>query len=152
MESGYEEYDKLIWPIMTACKMFGCWPKVSRGSEVLLHRGHRILTIILLFILSSAGTAEAATFWGEDMNDTIECSLISSALYMATLRVILFNSHQDDMLYVVETMRQDWARSSDEQRQLLRNKCLLTFKLAKFFIISVGMTSIFFAVGPIIEV
>jgi len=87
-----------------------------------------------------------------DLDELTACSLTGSACYLSMIRLIVFTSHQKNMLYVVETMRRDWTCSSYEDRVILREKCLFAFRLAKSFIIMVIATLTIFACIPILEV
>ncbi|NP_001177711.1 odorant receptor 296 [Nasonia vitripennis] len=151
-----EEYDKLALPMTLSSRVVGSWPSRAElegqgGRSVLVHRLHRYLAIVSIYLMSMGVAAEVIVFFGEDMNETIECALISSAFFMALTRIITFASHQPEMLYVVETMREDWIRSTDEERAILRDKCLFAFKLAKFFAISVTITCSAFILMPMLE-
>lgn len=88
----------------------------------------------------------------DDLDELTACALIGTAFYLATIRLIVFTIHQKDMLYVVETMRKDWTCSSYEDRAILKEKCLFSFKLSKCFIIMVTATLSTFALIPILEV
>ena len=152
-----EEYDRLISPIMTACRIFSCWPnraevEGSKTFSIRLLRFRRRITAVLLIILLFGSVNEAVHYWGIDMNETIECSLVSTAITLAVVRVLVFSSRQRDMLYVVEMMRRDWARANEKERKILRDQCLQAFKLSKLFILSVSLASGGFIVLPIIEV
>lgn len=87
-----------------------------------------------------------------DLDELTACALIVSAFYLATIRLIVFTCHQKDMLYVVETMKEDWTCSSYEDRIILKKRCLFAFSLAKYFIIMVIVTVIAFSCMPILEV
>ncbi|XP_023245326.1 odorant receptor 82a-like [Copidosoma floridanum] len=144
-----EEYDQLIRPMMMSFEIFGCWPHSSGG--IISSKVHRAIMYLMTLVACTTTTAEAILFWGLDMNETIECSLVSSAFYMVHLRVIVFASKRQDMLFVLDTMRNDWVKSTPSERSVLRNKCRLAFKLAKFFIISVASTALAFVFMPILE-
>ncbi|XP_014218341.1 odorant receptor 82a-like [Copidosoma floridanum] len=146
-----EEYDQLIRPVMISCHVFGCWSQQGPGG-IISSKFHRTAILLFALIASTSTTAGAVVFWGLDMNETIECILVLSVLNLALLRIIVFASKRKDMMLIVETMRNDWLDSSPFERSVLRNKCRLAFKLAKFFIISVAMTILMFALMPIIEV
>lgn len=153
MTSAAEEYDKLVWPMMMASRVCACWPTRAEIVERSpLYQLHRLVTIILIALIVIGNTSEIVVFFGEDMNETIECALVSSAFYMAFTRTLVFASHKSEMLYVVETMRDDWAKSSPEERDVLRDKCLLAFKLGKFFILSVIFAGSAFVFMPMLEV
>jgi len=87
-----------------------------------------------------------------DLDELTACALTGSALYLATLRLIIYTASQKDMLYVVEIMRKDWTCSSYEDRVVLKEKCLFAFRLAKCFIIMVIVTVTTFSCIPILEV
>lgn len=87
-----------------------------------------------------------------DLDELTACALMASVFYLATIRLIIFSSHQKDMLYVVETMRKDWTCSSYEDRVILKEKCLFAFRLAKCFLIMVTVTVTTFSFIPILEV
>lgn len=87
-----------------------------------------------------------------DLDELTACALIGSAFYIATIRLIVYTIYQKDMLYVLETMRKDWICSSYENRVILKEKCLFSFKFSKYFIILVTSTLTAFAIIPILEV
>lgn len=87
-----------------------------------------------------------------DVDELAASGCLGSSFYLAMLRLIIFSSHQKDMLYVVETMRKDWACSSYEDRVILKKKCLFAFRLSKWFIIMVIGTVTSFSCLPILEV
>lgn len=158
-----KEYDKLIRPIKICCLMFGGWPKVydfnnsHNNNKMSINKikskllfFYRYLVIGLLLFLASATTAEAVIYSGLDMNETIECSLISSSFYLAVFRITIFMKYQRDIFYVIEIMKQDWANV--KERDLLRIKSYFSFKLAKIFIISVLLAGLSFILMPIVEV
>ncbi|OXU28468.1 hypothetical protein TSAR_011465 [Trichomalopsis sarcophagae] len=157
MTTAVEEYDNLALPMIISGRACGSWPmraelEGERSLRVLLHRLHRFLAILFLYLISAGVTVEVIVFFGNDMNETIESALVSSAFYMTFARVLTFARYQPQMLYVVETMREDWLRSTSEERAILRKKCLLAFKLTKFFALSVVTTGISFVIIPLLEV
>lgn len=87
-----------------------------------------------------------------NLDELTACALMGSAFYLATLRLIIYTSSQKDMLYVIEIMRKDWICSSYEDRDVLKEKCLSAFRLAKCFIIMVTVTVATFSCIPILEV
>lgn len=141
---GKLEYGGLILPIKRACWVFGCWPS---GSS----RGRQALAVVSMLVLAAGSTLEAIKHWGKDMNETIECSLVCSAIYMCVLRVLVFIARQDDFRFVLREMENDWARSSEHERKILRKKCLHTFKFAKFFVTNVMITGCAFVLMPLAE-
>lgn len=88
----------------------------------------------------------------DDLDELTECALLSSAFYLAVIRLIVYTLHRKDMLYVVEIMREDWVKSSYEDRIVLKEKCIFAFRLAKYFINMVTGTIVVFACVPILEV
>ena len=154
---GEEEYAKLMWPTRTALRASGCWPQREelegkRNIRVTLHLFHRVVAAVIIVTLAMGATLETFTFWGEDMNETIECSLVTSAFYLSVLRVLILGLNRRPMLYIVDTMRTDWSTSSEQDRNLLRQRCSPAFKLSKFFIICVAFAGSMFAILPYLEV
>ncbi|CAB0029079.1 unnamed protein product [Trichogramma brassicae] len=138
----------------SALRMCACWPSASPADDTLPAKFYRILVNVCVTFVALGGAHEILAFWGQvDMNETIECSLVVSALNMAVIRLIVFNSNAKEMFQVLDTMRQDWTvnYTSAEDRAVLRNRCRLSFKLAKIFISSVVITWALFSAMPYVE-
>ncbi|XP_014228891.2 odorant receptor 13a-like [Trichogramma pretiosum] len=138
----------------SALRMCACWPSASPVDDTLPVKLYRILVNVCVTFVCLGGALEILAFWGQvDMNETIECSLVVSALSMATIRLIVFNRNAREMFQVLDTMRQDWTvnYTSAEDRAVLRNRCRLSFKLAKIFISSVVITWALFSAMPYVE-
>lgn len=88
----------------------------------------------------------------DDLDEATECALICTAFYLCILRLTIYSSHRKDMLYIVETMRFDWISANYEDVLILREKCLFTFRLAKYFISTVAITILLFICAPFVEV
>jgi hypothetical protein len=151
-----KKFNSLIRPMMVSCCIIACWPSRSDlyssfNFRKFLRRCHLLLIIILISFLILGIIVEIVVFWGKNMNETIECFMISCALSMALLRVIIFTIHQKDILYIIESMKQDWMLSTPKEKLILKEKCILSFKLAKFFVISVYVTACVF-IMPIFKV
>ncbi|KAL7306709.1 hypothetical protein TKK_0001380 [Trichogramma kaykai] len=149
-----KEYANLIWPMKSALRMCACWPSASPADDTLPAKFYRILVNVCVTFVCLGGAHEILAFWGQvDMNETIECSLVVSAFNMAVIRLIVFNHNTKEMFQVLDTMRQDWTvnYTSAEDRAVLRNRCRLSFKLAKIFISSVVITWALFSAMPYVE-
>lgn len=88
----------------------------------------------------------------DDLDEATECALICTAFYLCVVRLLVYSFHQKDMLYVVNTMRQDWISSSDQDRLIFAEKTMFAFRLAKYFITTVAITIVMFMSVPILEV
>lgn len=88
----------------------------------------------------------------DDLDEATECALICTAFYLCIVRLIVYTIHQRDMLYVVNTMREDWTSSSPEDRVVLEEKTMFAYRLAKYFISTVAITILLFMCVPILEV
>lgn len=156
--SGKQEFEELIRPIKIACTIFGSWPSGDDDDEededslgALKRHGFHLFAFVLMATTLIGSTTESVKLWGEDMNETIECSLVSSAFYMAVIRVAVFWIYEKDFKFVIRMMRRDWIESSEKERSYLRNKCLLTFKFAKLFVMNVLMVGSTFVIMPLID-
>ncbi|XP_018350381.1 PREDICTED: LOW QUALITY PROTEIN: odorant receptor 13a-like [Trachymyrmex septentrionalis] len=148
-----KEYDELIKPVMIAAKFVSFWPLErdhSTSAEV-FKTCHVIWFFFVLISMCISVTADIVNNFN-DLDELTACALMDSALYLATLRLIIYTTSQKDMLYVVEIMRKDWTCSSYEDRVVLKEKCLFAFRLAKCFIIMVIVTVTTFSCIPILEV
>lgn len=160
MENGEQEYDKLIRPIKMSCWVFGCWPpddfhdkvKDEDGTlRMIWRRCHHALVFISVVLGFLGPVLEAIRSWGYDMNDTIECILISSAFFVAILRSVIFVIYERDFKFVIHQMRRDWAKSSEQERIYLRKKCLLSFKFCKLFTTNIMIACVAFSAMPLID-
>ena len=88
----------------------------------------------------------------DNMDEATECALICTAFYLCIVRLLMYSSHQEDMLYVVNMMRKDWVSSSREDRAVLAEKTMFSFRLVKYFISTVASTIVLFMFVPILEV
>ncbi|EZA55754.1 hypothetical protein X777_03928, partial [Ooceraea biroi] len=92
-----------------------------------------------------------ASYKMDDVDEMTELILSCCVCYLSLIRVVVFSIHQKEMLYVIETMRNDWIGSSYEERAILRNKCLFAYRLAKCFITMVMGIATLFALEPIFK-
>ncbi|XP_076666181.1 odorant receptor 13a isoform X1 [Andrena cerasifolii] len=150
---GGEEYEKLIKPIMLTGRIISIWPLAedSAKSTVFLRRFHLFCMFFLVVTMSIAVTADVIHNLN-DLDEATECALICTAFYLCVVRLIVYTIHQKDMLYVVNTMKADWTRSSYEDRSILAEKSLFAFRLAKYFISTVAVTIVIFMCAPILEI
>lgn len=88
----------------------------------------------------------------DDLDEATECALICTAFYLCVVRLLVYSFHQKDMLYVVNTMKEDWLSSSDQDRLIYAEKTMFAFRLAKYFITTVAITIVMFMSVPILEV
>ncbi|OAD56871.1 Putative odorant receptor 13a, partial [Eufriesea mexicana] len=88
----------------------------------------------------------------DDLDEATECALICTAFYLCIVRLVVYSYHQKDMLYVMNTMKEDWISSSDEDRIILAEKTMFAFRLAKYFISTVAVTIVLFMCVPILEI
>lgn len=88
----------------------------------------------------------------DNLDEATECALICTAFYLCVVRLTVYTSHQKDMLYVVNTMKEDWVTSSYEDRVILSGKTMFAFRLAKYFISTVAITIVMFMCVPVFEV
>nr|AXM05151.1 odorant receptor [Campoletis chlorideae] len=151
--SSSNEYDRLIHPIEIVSRIIAIWPVDNDQSKLkgLLSVCHRIGMICVTVIMTAAVSFDVTRHWN-DMNEATECALIASAFALSIVRMINYSVHADDMRYVLDTMRKDWVESSPEDKIVLDEKCRWTFKLAKQFIISVGLALGLFMLTPMIEI
>ncbi|XP_054011569.1 odorant receptor 13a-like isoform X1 [Hylaeus anthracinus] len=148
-----EEYDKLIKPIMMNGSIISIWPlseNSSRGT-VLFRKFHLFCMFFLVVVMSVAVTADVI-YNLDDLNEATECALICSAFYLCVVRLVVYTIHQKDMLYVVNTMREDWIMSSYDDKTILMEKTLFAFRLTKYFISTVAVTIVIFMCVPILEI
>ncbi|XP_071650394.1 odorant receptor 10 isoform X1 [Temnothorax longispinosus] len=148
-----EEYDDLIKPIMIATKFVCFWP-LNRDHSTSAERFrtcHLLLTFFVI-ITTYVGQTSDMVYNFNDLDELTVSGLMCIAFFLAIIRLIVYSSHQKDMLYVVETMRKDWTCSSYEDRVILREKCLFAFRLAKTFVIMVTATVTSMACISILEV
>ncbi|KZC06265.1 Putative odorant receptor 13a [Dufourea novaeangliae] len=88
----------------------------------------------------------------DDLDEATECALICTAFYLCVVRMVVYTIHQKDMLYVVNTMRDDWTTSTYEDRAILAGKTMFAFRLAKYFISTVAVTIVLFMCVPLLEI
>ncbi|XP_011336460.2 uncharacterized protein LOC105278800 isoform X4 [Ooceraea biroi] len=147
-----EEYDKLIRPILVISKLIAVWPlKEDRPFSATVFRiCHVVFLLFMLLSLSIALTIDI--FYNtNDVDEVNERILFGCVCYLSVIRVIIFSFHQKDILYVIEAMRNDWIGSSYEERAILRNKCLLAYRLAKYFITVIVGNGFVYVLVPIFE-
>ncbi|XP_033324226.1 odorant receptor 13a isoform X2 [Megalopta genalis] len=148
-----EQYDKLIKPIMTTGRIISIWPlsEDSSRSTVLFRRIHLFCMFFLVVVMSFAVTADVVHNLS-DLDEATECALICTAFYLCVVRLLVYTAHQKDMLYVVNTMREDWTMSSYEDRTIMAEKTMFAFRLAKYFISTVAVTIVMFMCIPLLEI
>lgn len=148
-----DEFDELIRPVMMIGRVVNFWPQqIGSGSnEYKLRNFRQILIFFLMISISLAVTADAFHS-RDDMDEVTECGLLSAAFYLAVLRLIVFSTHQKEMLFIVQTMKADWSESSSENRLILNEKCGFSYKISKFFIFTVTVAMASFVVLPCVEV
>ncbi|XP_036150660.1 putative odorant receptor 92a [Monomorium pharaonis] len=86
-----------------------------------------------------------------NLDEVTACGLMLIKFSLDVIRLIIFSTHQKDMSYAVETMRKDWTCSFQENRAILKEKCLFAFWLSKCFIIMVLVTVSTITCTPILE-
>ncbi|XP_011697074.1 PREDICTED: odorant receptor 13a-like [Wasmannia auropunctata] len=151
--SADKEYYDLIKPIMVAAKFISIWPlERDHSTRAKLFKTCHVLWLFFTIITTCAGIMADLVHNFNDLDELTACALMASAFSLAIIRLIIFTSHQKDMLYVVETMRKDWTCSSYEDRVILKQKCLFAFQIAKYFAIMVTVTIVTFTCIPILEV
>ncbi|XP_076287360.1 odorant receptor 13a-like [Lasioglossum baleicum] len=150
---GGEQYDRLIKPIMMTGRIISIWPLPadSSRSTILLRRFHLFCMFFLVVVMSIALTADVI-YNLSDLDEATECALICTAFYLCVVRLLVYTAHQKDMLYVVNTMREDWTVSSYEDRMILSEKTMFAYRLAKFFISTVAITIVIFMCVPLLEI
>ncbi|KOX70431.1 hypothetical protein WN51_04834 [Melipona quadrifasciata] len=150
--SSGAEYDKLIKPIMITAKIISIWPLAEDSSKraILLRRFH-LFCMFFLVMMSVAVTADVVHNI-DNLDEATECALICTAFYLCVVRLLVYSSHQEDMLYVVNTMRKDWVSSSHEDRAILEERTMFAFRLVKYFISTVAVTIVLFMFVPILEI
>ncbi|XP_031774325.1 odorant receptor 13a-like isoform X1 [Apis florea] len=148
-----EEYDRLIKPIMITGKIISIWPLAENSSWIAItfRRFHLFCMFFLVIVMSVAVTADVIHNI-DDLDEATECALICTAFYLCVVRLLVYSFHQKDMLYVVNTMRQDWISSSDQDRLIFAEKTMFAFRLAKYFITTVAITIVMFMSVPILEI
>ncbi|XP_061930916.1 odorant receptor 82a-like isoform X3 [Apis cerana] len=104
-----------------------------------------------VIVMSVAVTADVVHNM-DDLDEATECALICTAFYLCVVRLLVYSFHQKDMLYVVNTMKQDWISSSDQDRLIFAEKTVFAFRLAKYFITTVAITIVMFMSVPILEI
>ncbi|XP_043668364.1 odorant receptor 13a-like isoform X2 [Vespula pensylvanica] len=147
-----DEYNNLIKPIMIATKIISVWPldKDSTRTAVILQNLHTVAMFLMVISLSTATTLEVINTI-DDLNEATECALLCTAFYLCGFRLTIYSLYRKDMSYIVETMKTDWILGSYEDILILRDKCLFTFRLSKYFIFTVASTICLFICAPLIE-
>ncbi|XP_006567985.2 odorant receptor 13a isoform X2 [Apis mellifera] len=148
-----EEYDQLIKPIMITGKIISIWPLAENSSRITItfRRFHLFCMFFLVIVMSVAVTADVVHNI-DDLDEATECALICTAFYLCVVRLLVYSFHQKDMLYVVNTMKEDWLSSSDQDRLIYAEKTMFAFRLAKYFITTVAITIVMFMSVPILEI
>lgn len=158
--SPEEEYDGLIALIRRMAKFDAFWPFDIRdvGGDVVKLKNARTLQcyfmgFIIFYMLLTAVVliADVAQHWG-DMEKVTECGLPAASFVLIIFRLFVYASQRDNITSVIEKMRNDWISSSDEDREIYREKCGPAFKLTKLFIMCTSNTIVGFNVIPVIEV
>ncbi|CAK9808755.1 Odorant receptor 13a [Anthophora plagiata] len=147
------EYDQLIRPIMLTAKIISIWPLAENSGRgtILFRRFHLFCMFFLVVVMSIAVTADVIHNI-DDLDEATECALICTAFYLCVVRMVVYGIHQKDMLHVVNTMKEDWYDSSEEDRVILSQKTMFAFRLAKYFISTVAVTIVIFMCIPILEI
>ncbi|XP_043528726.1 uncharacterized protein LOC122538580 [Frieseomelitta varia] len=137
------EYDRLIKPIMITAKIISIWPLAEDSSKraILFRRIHLFCMFFLVIVMSVAVTADVVHNI-DNLDEATECALICTAFYLCVVRLLVYTSHQEDMLYVVNTMRKDWVSSSHEDRAILAERTMFAFRLVKYFISTVASEAV----------
>ncbi|XP_026830067.1 putative odorant receptor 92a isoform X3 [Ooceraea biroi] len=147
-----EEYDKLIRPILVISKLIAVWPlKEDRPFSATVFRICHVVFLLFMLLSMSIAMTIHASYKMDDVDEMTELILSCCVCYLSLIRVVVFSIHQKEMLYVIETMRNDWIGSSYEERAILRNKCLFAYRLAKCFITMVMGIATLFALEPIFK-
>ncbi|XP_043462011.1 uncharacterized protein LOC122498384 [Leptopilina heterotoma] len=141
MNLNYEDdynFDKMIKPLMMVSKMACFWPlsKESVSMEKKFRTIHRIIGSTLLLTMSIGITADGFRN-RHNFDEVIECGLFGCAFYLATLRIIIFYTHDKEVFFIVENMRNDWCQATPEVANIFKNKCKFSYKIVTIFIISV---------------
>ncbi|XP_015177210.1 PREDICTED: odorant receptor 13a-like [Polistes dominula] len=149
---NFQEYDKLIKPIMITTKIISVWPldKDSTRITQIFRNLHTFAMFAMIITISFATTMEVINTI-DDLNEATECALLCTAFYLSLLRVTIYSLHRKDISYIVETMKNDWTLANYEEIVILKDKCLFTFRLSKLFIFSVAFTICIFISAPFIE-
>ncbi|XP_043255410.1 odorant receptor 13a-like [Colletes gigas] len=148
-----EEYDELIRPIKINGSIISIWPLDENDgkAKVLFRRFHLFCMFFLVMVMSFAVSADVIHNLN-NLDEATECALICSAFYLCAVRLTVYTVHQKDMLYVVNTMREDWTTSSSDDKTVLAEKTLFAYRLAKYFICTVAITIVIFMCVPILEI
>ncbi|KAK0090799.1 hypothetical protein PV325_003819 [Microctonus aethiopoides] len=143
------KFEQMVRPIELVNRLISIWPlEVNKHPiESQMRPFHRVLMFILVSILSTAVTADVIHHWGS-MHEVTECALIASAFYLSTLRLAVYTIHEEELKYVVDTMRSDWFESCKEDIAMFKKKCLFGFQLAKHFIVTVVVALTVFILAP----
>ena len=147
------QFDQLIRPVMMIGRVVNFWPQENGNdsNEKKLRIFNRILMHFLMISMSLAVSADAIHN-RDNMDEVTECGLISAAAYLTVLRLIVFSTHQKEMLYIVQTMRSDWSQSSSEDRLALEKMSGFSYKISKLFIFTVTIAAASFILLPCVEV
>ncbi|XP_017883486.1 odorant receptor 13a-like [Ceratina calcarata] len=148
-----EDYDKLIKPIMITGHIISIWPLPENSSSrrIMFRKFHLFCMFFLVVVMSIAVTADVIHLL-DDLDEATECALICTAFCLCVVRMTVYSLHQKDMLYVVNTMKDDWLSSTVEDRAILAEKTMFAFRLAKYFISTVAITIIMFMTVPALEI
>ncbi|KAF7991118.1 hypothetical protein HCN44_002680 [Aphidius gifuensis] len=153
------EYYRYIRPITIVCKIIAIWPleKKTGDSQSSFHLAKlsRVIHRIILFVSVTVCTIAAAVDIFKnlsDMAEATECALVTSSCLICCLRIAIFTIHQKNLTILINIMKIDWLTSSNEDRNLLNEKCSFTFHLAHRFIITVFITIGFFMTVPPFEI
>ncbi|KAK2584228.1 hypothetical protein KPH14_006643 [Odynerus spinipes] len=150
--SNAKEYDDLVKPIVIATKIISIWPldRESGKKAIILRNCHTAAMFFMVLSMSVATTTDVINTI-DDLDEATECALICTAFYLCILRLTVYSLHRKDMLYIVETMQSDWVSASYDDVLILREKCIFTFRLAKYFISTVAITILLFICAPFVE-
>ncbi|XP_066585399.1 putative odorant receptor 92a isoform X2 [Prorops nasuta] len=147
-----EEYESLIRPIKVVSQIVSIWPLArNSGATKKLFRTYQFYAIVTMETVTVAALILDTIRHLHNMDAAIECALMSTSFLLAAIRLLIYRAKQEDMLYVVETMRSDWLNSPGQYVETIRNKCLSGYRLSKFFIISVYFTMLSFIFLPVLE-
>ncbi|KAK0182943.1 hypothetical protein PV327_001023 [Microctonus hyperodae] len=146
-------FERMVRPIELVNRLISIWPLEGNKYpiESRIRRFHRVLMFVLVSILSIAVSFDVMHHWGS-MHEVTECALIASAFYLSTLRLAVYTIHEEELKYVVHTMKTDWFESCKEDIAMLKKKCMFGFQLGKHFIVTVVVALTVFILAPALQI
>ena len=147
------EFDKLIRPIKISNCLMGIWPvKKTYNAIIKFLYSFYFYIMIIAALIQSVATATDAVHHYNELDEATEIFLILCTNVLSLFRFAAFWSHKRDVAYVIKVMRSDWNSSDYETINILKQKCYVVYKLAKFFMANVMLSFSNFVIEPFLQV